>query len=275
VKVTPDCYDCLERLVYQASGLATEDTELRKRAEDEGIRVLNDNFSSEKLSIIIAAKVQKKIREVTGNPDPYRRMKEKEIALAQNLCHEIQYSDDLKGCLEFAALGNSLDFFRNVEAIKEDMRKSVQLVVDDSLIFRKKLERVDKVLYLADNAGEAYFDLPLIEKMGKFATVIYVVKESAIQNDATIEDVKQAGLKIKKVMSTGEATPGIDFSLASAAFKREFESAGLIFAKGMGYYETLSELPCSGKFFFCLMTKCRPVARSLGVPLGSYVAKAY
>jgi hypothetical protein len=36
VKVTPDCYDCLERLVYQASGLATEDTELRKRAEDEG-----------------------------------------------------------------------------------------------------------------------------------------------------------------------------------------------------------------------------------------------
>jgi len=74
------------------------------------------------------------------------------------------------------------------------------------------------------------------------------------------------------VITTGTATPGIIFSQASDEFKREFQSADLIFAKGMGYYESLSELPAQGKVFYCLMAKCQPVADSLKVPLNSYVA---
>jgi uncharacterized protein with ATP-grasp and redox domains len=73
-------------------------------------------------------------------------------------------------------------------------------------------------------------------------------------------------------MTTGTATPGIDFSQASDDFKRAFESADFIFAKGMGYYETLEELPAGGRIFFCFKAKCSPVARSLKVPLNSYVA---
>jgi uncharacterized protein with ATP-grasp and redox domains len=73
-------------------------------------------------------------------------------------------------------------------------------------------------------------------------------------------------------MSTGVASPGIVFSLASAQFKREFESADFVFAKGMGHYEALSELSPEGRFFYCLKAKCRPVADSLEVPIDSYVA---
>ena len=90
----------------------------------------------------------------------------------------------------------------------------------------------------------------------------------------TLEDVRRSGLEgeFGKVISTGIASPGIVFSLASAQFKQEFESADLIFAKGMGHYEALSELPPEGKVFYCLKAKCKPVADSLGVPINSYVA---
>ena len=90
----------------------------------------------------------------------------------------------------------------------------------------------------------------------------------------TLEDVRETGLESEfgKVITTGIASPGIIFSLASAQFKREFESAGLIFAKGMGHYEALSELSPEGRFFYCLKAKCKPVAKSLNVPLNSYVA---
>jgi len=137
-----------------------------------------------------------------------------------------------------------------------------------------KLKDAGKVLYLADNAGELYFDLPLVKWMKQFAQVIYVVKSSPVQDDLTLEDVRRCGLEgeFGKVISTGIASPGIVFSLASAQFKREFKSADLIFAKGMGHYEALSELPPKGKFFYCLKAKCKPVAESLGVPLDSYVA---
>lgn len=101
-----------------------------------------------------------------------------------------------------------------------------------------------------------------------------MVKASPVQDDVTPEDIRQAGLEAEfgKVITTGTATPGIDFSVASAQFKHEFESADLIFAKGMGYYESLSELPARGRVFHCLMAKCEPVADSLRVPLNSYVA---
>jgi hypothetical protein len=158
--------------------------------------------------------------------------------------------------------------------IKEDMRKSISFTIDDSQRFEGKLRKASKVLYLADNAGEIYFDLPLVKKMRQFADVIYVVKPLPVLNDATLEDISNAGLEsdFRRVITTGVASPGIIFALAATQFKQEFESADLIFAKGMGHYEALSELPSEGKFFYCLMAKCKPVADSLGVPMNSYVA---
>ena len=291
MKLMPGCYECLHRLIYQAAELATNDASLKQSAIKEAMKILDDEFSYSQLSIVIATKIHKMVREVTHNPDPYRAMKEREMALARELCPELSlraeaasrrrgrkrsnlYQDELRGWLKLAAAANAIDFFREPGSIKEDIRKPVSFVVDDSEQFEAKLKDVGKVLYLADNAGELYFDLPLVKWMKQFAHVIYVVKPSPVQNDLTLEDVRRTGLEgeFGKVISTGIASPGIVSSLASAQFKREFESADLIFAKGMGHYEALSELPPEGRFFYCLMAKCKPVADSLGVPLNSYVA---
>jgi hypothetical protein len=276
MKVTKDCYDCVQRLIYQAASLATEDMEVRQKAIDNGLKVLEENFPGDGVSIVIATKIHKVIREVTQNPDPYREMKEEEIALAKQLYQEVNpaYGEDFRDCLKLAALGNTIDFFRPYDAIAEDMRKPVNFTVDDSAEIETLVEQGGRLLYLADNAGEVFFDLPLIKWMRQFAEVTYVVKASPVQDDATVEDIKRAGMEteIGRVITTGTATPGIDFSLASPQFKCEYENADLIFAKGMGYYESLSELPAAGRVFHCFMIKCKPVADSLGVLLNSYIA---
>ena len=122
-----------------------------------------------------------------------------------------------------------------------------------------------------------FFDLPLVKWIRKFTSVIYVVKAFPVQNDVTIEDIRLAGLQTElgSIIDTGTATPGIILSGASEQFKHEFETADFIFAKGMGYYESLSELPMEGKIFYCLVAKCQPVADSLNVPLNSFVAKLW
>jgi uncharacterized protein with ATP-grasp and redox domains len=276
VKISLECYECLQRLIHQAATLAIDNNLLKQKAIEEALKILDNEFSYDQISIVIATKIHQAIRELTHNPDPYWAMKEKEMAIARELYPEIglQYKDDLEGCLKLATAANAIDFFRGPGIIKEDMRKSVSFTIDDSQQFEAKLRKASKVLYLADNAGEIYFDLPLVKKMRQFADVIYVVKPSPVQNDATLEDISHAGLESEfgRVITTGIASPGIVFALASTQFKQEFESADLIFAKGMGYYESLNELPRQGKFFYCLMAKCKPVADSLGVPLNSYVA---
>ncbi len=276
MKLAPDCYECLRRLLCQAADLATDDASLKQRATEEATKILDSAFSYSQLSIVIATRIHKVVREVTHNPDPYRTMKEREMTLARELYPELRprYGDDFWSCLKLAAAANAIDFFREPGSIKEDIRNSVSFAVDDSEQFEARLKCAGKVLYLADNAGEVYFDLPLVNWMKQFTSVIYVVKPSPVQNDVTLQDIRGAGLEgeFGKVMTTGVASPGVVFSLASARFKREFESADLIFAKGMGHYEALSELPSAGRVFYCLKAKCKPVAESLGVTLDSYVA---
>ncbi len=291
MKLAPGCYECLRRLIYQASELATDDVSLKKRAIKRAMKILDDEFSYRQLSIAIAPKIHRIVREVTHNPDPYRSMKEREMAFARELYPELSlqiaasslrtgkqrdslYSDELQGYIKLAAAANAIDFFREPCFIKEDIRRSVNFAVDNSGQFEEKLKDASKVLYLSDNAGEIYFDLPLVKWMKQFTQVIYVVKPSPVQDDLTLEDVSNSGLEgeFGKVISTGVASPGIIFSSASAQFKREFESADLIFAKGMWHYEALSELPPDGKLFYCLKARCQPVADSLRVPISSYVA---
>jgi len=276
MKLAPGCYECLRRLIHQAAELATDDVALKQRAIKAAMKILDDEFSCSQLSIVIATRIHKVVREVTHNPDPYRAMKEREMTLTRELYPQLrpQYKDDLRDYLKLAAAANAIDFFREPGSIKDDIRKPVSFAVDDSEQFEAKLKNADWVLYLADNAGELYFDLPLVKWMKQFAQVIYVVKPSPVQDDLTLEDVRRSGLEgeFGKVISTGIASPGVVFSLASAQLKQEFESADLIFAKGMGHYEALSELPPEGRVFYCLKAKCQPVADSLGVPINSYVA---
>ena len=275
LKTSEVCYECLQRLACQAVELATSDEKIKARAIDASLKVLRDDFSSDKVSIVIATRMHDLIKEITGNPDPYREMKDKEITVARELSRmaEVEYGS-FESCLKLAALGNTIDFFRPLDAIKKDMKRQVDFAIDDSKQLEARIRNAGKILYLADNAGEVFFDLSLVKWMSQFASLAYVVKASPVQNDITLEDVRRAGVEAElgEIINTGTATPGIDFSVASAQFKHEFASADLIFAKGMGYYESLSELPAEGRVFYCLMAKCQPVADSLDVPMHSYVA---
>ena len=275
MKASKYCYECLQKLAYQAAGLATDDEPAKARAIAESLKILDNDFSVDGVTIVVATKIHHAVKKITGNPDPYRKMKDKEIAVSRELSEALKLKhEDFASCLRFAAVGNTIDFFRPIDGIEREMKGRVDFVIDDSERFEARLKNAKRVLYLADNAGEAFFDLPLLRWMRQRASVAYVVKASPVHNDVTLEDIRRMGLEAElgEIINTGTATPGIDFSQASAEFKREFDSADLIFAKGMGYYESLSELPAEGRVFYCFRAKCRPVADSLGVPLKSYVA---
>ncbi len=274
MKAARDCYQCLRRLVYQAAELATSDAPLRAKTIEEGLRIIEHNFSYNEMTITIATKIHRAVQEITGNPDPYRGIKDEEIRISRELCQGLTPAQDFKSLLQLSVLGNSMDYFRGADSIKRELGRPVKFAIDDSNRFAGKLSPGAHVLYLADNTGEVFFDLPLIKWIEQKAEVTYVVKESPVADDITLDDLKRTGLdgELRKVITTGTATPGVVLALASEEFKKELESAELVLAKGMGYYEALSELPGKGKILFCLIAKCKPVADSLQVPLNSYVA---
>ena len=276
MKATKECYPCLANLVRQAAELATDDPRLRVKAIDQGLKLLGREFSTGKTSIAVATLLHRVVRETTGNVDPYSRMKEAEVDMAKNLRRgwQTNHEGSLRNRIVLAVRGNNIDFFKDMKQIKEGLRMPVEFAIDNTLELEGRLENAKGILYLADNAGEVFFDLPLVERLEDFAPVTYVVKDSPVQNDVTLDDLEKFGLaeELSRVITTGTDTPGVDMAMASEEFKTEFEAADLVLAKGMGYWETLSELPPQGKVFYLLKAKCKPVADSLGVALNSYVA---
>jgi len=77
--------------------------------------------------------------------------------------------------------------------------------------------------------------------------------------------------EVAEVVENGARVPGTILSLCSQEFQERFESADLILAKGMGNYETLSEVPAP--IFFLLQVKCPVIGRDLGAPVGSTVVR--
>ena len=100
--------------------------------------------------------------------------------------------------------------------------------------------------------------------------ITVAVKGHPIINDATIEDVKTTGIaNMVKVIVNGSDAPGTILDLCSVKFRKAFDDADLIIAKGQGNYETLSSV-CKN-IFFLFKAKCPVISRHIGTDIGNIV----
>jgi uncharacterized protein with ATP-grasp and redox domains len=132
------------------------------------------------------------------------------------------------------------------------------------------------ILFLADNAGEIVFDTLLVEQLKNMGlTVTYVVKGGPIINDATLEDVEFSGMNklADNILTTGTDAVGLLLKEVSPEFMKVYNAAELVFAKGMGYAETLTEYKLTKPHFLLFRTKCNPVANFFCVPRDRNIAK--
>jgi uncharacterized protein with ATP-grasp and redox domains len=275
-RIFPECRACLERLVDLAVGLATPDPGLQDRARQQALAIVAEHFHPRAISAVIANRFHRAIQEITGNPDPFLLRKQAETAQLAALYERIapSYDDDLESLLKLAVVGNALDFFRDEAEVIRDMQSQAALAVSHLPQFQELLQGPPGlILYLADNAGEQFFDQPLVTHLrGLGWRVLYVVKPGPIQNDVTREDLAASGLEemLGPIADTGARTVGLELSEASPDFLELYDKARIIVAKGMGHFETMSHF-LDPRLFFLLQAKCAPVAQALGVPQGSFV----
>ncbi len=272
-----DCYPCFLRQALDAARMTGAD-DARQRAVMERVLDALRQVEPGATPPEIGDRVHRIVRQMSGNGDPYREAKtestRRALALYPRLKEMVQEADDpLDVAVRLSIAGNIMDAARFQEC---DLWGTVERVlaqpfaVDDGAAFREALAGADQVLYLGDNAGETVFDRVLIETLT--APVIYAVKGGPTLNDATRQDALAAGLDgVAEIVSTGSDAPGTILSRCSEEFRRRYERAGLIIAKGQANYETLSEE--GPRLFFLLQVKCPVIARDAGVPVGSIVLK--
>ncbi len=277
MEIRPECYACLERLVELTADLATRDPGLRLEAAAAAREIIAQEFYRPgAIPALIASRFHLSIQEISGNPDPFAPRKAGETAYLARMHRRLApaYGKDLESLLKLAAVGNAVDFFRDEEEVTRELLSPAALGRWDLPLFRLALRGPKGVLlYLADNAGEQFFDLPLVTYLRRQGwRVVYVVKGGPIQNDLTRGDLSVSGLgeALEPVTDTGSRTVGLDLGDASPSFRALYEAAAVIVAKGMGHFETMSHLS-DPRLFFLLQAKCSPVAQALRAPRGALV----
>lgn len=223
-----------------------------------------------------------KTYELMGMDDPYKEVKRQSNDLALKLYPRLkrmleECEDRLYTALKIAVAGNVIDLgIRRSFDVEEELRYSLEtgFSKDHYDRFKQKLENIDEVLFLGDNAGEIVFDKILVKELVNFGKrVTYVVKEGPVLNDSTMEDAIYVGMdEVAKLLTTGSRFLGISFKHMSRELADALYKAPLIISKGQANFESLEQHEMArGRVFFLLKIKCDEVAKAAGAALGDVV----
>jgi len=290
LKVGLRCISCILNRGYLQIQDATDDKSLQYKTLSAILHFLSEEFKSTANPAYLGTKRDRLIRNMTGNPDPYKQKKQlsnqkalEVFPIAQNIVSK-ETSPELrfrKACL-CAIVGNIMEFdlpdnpfkFADLENLIQDAE--TDLAIDDISLIFKKAKKSKNILYLTDNAGEIVLDTLMVKELKNLgAHVTVAVKAAPILNDATLEDAIIVGMdKIAdKLMSTGSDFVGLFPEECSEEFLALYHSVDFVVAKGMGHAETLTELELPVPSALLLRSKCVTVANHFNVETGKNIAK--
>lgn len=226
----------------------------------------------------IHRELNRELFRITRIVDPYVEEKLKNNLIAMKIYDDwrlkvIKSDNPFQMALRLSIAGNIMDYGPNAEFdIQQTIERVMQsqFAIDHSLELKARIKNAKRVLYLGDNAGEIVFDKLFIE-MIMHDNLTYVVRGSAVLNDATPQDADQIGMdQVADVISNGYDAASTVLKECSQEFVNLFQSADVIISKGQGNLEGLID-ENDPRVFYLLMVKCDVIAELLQVPTGSFV----
>lgn len=275
----PECIPCFLSASLRAARLLGLPDEVRWEVVERAAR-LALSLPRDWPPLLVGGRIQRAVEELAGGADPFAEVKRRANEQARSMLDSLRARirgapDPLEEALRVAVAGNLIDFGVSDSYDVNEVLSRAEAAADhfDYRALERALPGARRILYICDNAGEIVWDGLVVEELrARGKEVILAVRSGPALNDATPEDARYAGLhRLCRVIGTGAALPGITLEAASEGFRREFRAADLVIAKGMGNFEGL--VGESEKVFFLLVAKCLPVARELGVPVGTVVLR--
>jgi len=272
-----DCVPCFARQALDAARAVSREPVLHEQILRDVLQMLAGADLNQPPPVL-GQRMHRRLRELTGIPDPYQAAKYRFNRLALDLLPELSAkieaaADPFELAVRFATAGNVIDLGAKCGLGDGDVKLELELALTDPFAgdldsFRAATASAGSILYLADNAGEIVFDRLLVERLPA-GRVTVAVRGRPVINDATRADAQAAGLdRIAEIIDNGSDAPGTVLEDCSAEFRARFESAEVIIAKGQGNFETLSSTEAN--IFFLLKIKCPVIAAHTGLETGTH-----
>jgi uncharacterized protein with ATP-grasp and redox domains len=282
MKTYEECIPCFERQAADACALCGLDPG-RTEAVLRAVRSRLDLFSCPRSPVEVALAIAALVRAGAHHEDPYRAIKERSNQACRDAMYVISECvawaiDPFEISVKIAIAGNIIDYgaYAPQKLTRRDVVHAVQEALRAPIVghsverLAERVDRAQRILYIGDNAGECFLDTFLLGQLPA-EKVTYVVRGGPVLNDATLHDARVAGIhKRCPIIDTGDRAPGVLLGRCSPRFRKAFQIADLVIAKGQGNYESLSDTPdktCA----FLTKVKCPVIAADIGFAVGSNV----
>lgn len=282
-----DCYPCLLRQVLSTAGLCGLDENRTREVINYAmskLQVASRDDSPQHIIVRVNEFIHKHYFEHKEVFDPYAALKKtsNETVLSRigRLTDMMHKADaPLEYAVKLAAAGNIIDFGANDHSaidIEDEIRKIPSLRFSHYAYdeFRGMLTEARSVLYIGDNAGEIVFDRLLINQIKSLypqVRIVFAARSQPVINDVTTDDAYAVGMDNEaEVISSGCRYPGVILEETSDEFRRYFNEADVVLAKGQGNFEGLSGIE-DNRLFLILRIKCERVAKVVGASVGALV----
>ena len=275
MKTQVECLPCLGRNAVDVAKRMTNAPVMQEKIVKYACKLLSncslDMSPPEIAGEIIASANMLAHPEDKNIKDIYREEKKRTALLAANLVKLLpkvkEYDpENFEAGVRLAISGNIIDFgvFSNptAEMALQAVKSAFEKEIDTNAV--KELEdavkNAKKILYILDNCGEANLDAVFMEKFKEKVTL--AVRGNPVFNDMTKDDLSDAGLSSYPFAEIPGTLPGLVVEKSSGKFRKVFDEADLVIAKGQGNFETMNEYK-EKKISFLFLAKCPVVTKLL------------
>lgn len=282
MKISYNCLPCLINQVVKVADMTNADN---KEVLFKKVFQYLSNIDFTQTNPEIIGNIFELMKEHIGNDDPYSEIRLYYNKLFLNMMgtfsNRIDCAPDPLGqAVKYAIIGNIIDFNPIQNSSMEDIMRwfeesdKMSLTVNHLSKMKADIKKSKKLLYLGDNCGEICLDKLLIKKIKEYNPNINIdfgVRGKPVVNDSIEADAYFIGMdEYAKIISNGDGSLGTVINRTSNEFKRIFQEADIVIAKGQANYESLSEV-YQKDIYFLLITKCDVIAKDIGVALKSLI----
>ena len=86
----PICSTCILEVATKTIQLATSNEKLQFKAIKKVLQILSEEFSENAMPVWISNKIFQEISKITGNPDPFKKLKEEGNQIALKVAEKIR-----------------------------------------------------------------------------------------------------------------------------------------------------------------------------------------
>jgi len=293
VPLVPECAPCITYSLKTLIPLLTSDSEVQFRMFKRAFEFLAEGYERGTRPHPLSVDMFQELYRMGSVEDPFAEIKRMSNEVAARILPDVEAVvsstegyERLRTCLASSIAGNLIDF--NTAAHRPDLDslldefheiRATGFVIDHSarmwdLLTSDQLD-TRRLVFLADNAGETLFDIPLLRLARELGwDIVYVVKGGPMANDATRADVSGTEIeRLATIADTGVQSHGVPSDRVSDEFLSLVESASLVISKGQSNIETFPYIQrqIGVPTYYVLRAKCHNIARAIGVRRGDNV----